>query len=65
MGQLKPDLAEVPSRLSSRPEVAFFLQRNPGYRNGDELVCLARLAPENLRSMVRSSFLAGVADGLD
>jgi hypothetical protein len=65
LGHLKPDLADVPSRLSARPEVAFFLQRNPGYRRGDELVCLTRLAPDNLRALVRAAFLAGMSDGLD
>jgi hypothetical protein len=65
LGQLKPELADVPSRLSRRPEVAFFLQRNPGYRSGDELVCLTRLDPDNLRALVRAAFLAGMADGLD
>lgn len=64
LGQLKPALADVPERLSSRPEVAFFLQRNPGYRAGEELVCLTRLAPDNLRAMVRASFMAGLSDGL-
>lgn len=65
LGQLKPDLADIPPRLSSRPEVAFFLQRNPGYREGEELVCLTRLAPDNLRALVRAAFLAGMSDGLD
>lgn len=29
----------------------FFLQRNPGYLRGDELVCVARVGPENATSI--------------
>lgn len=36
-----------PGRLSD-PHVAFFLELNPGWRNGDELVCLTEIAEGNL-----------------
>jgi hypothetical protein len=46
--RLRADLAAIsPGRLRD-PAVQFFLARNPGYVDGDELVCLARLAPDNL-----------------
>jgi hypothetical protein len=32
---------------------AFFLRRNPGYLDGHELVCAARIAPENFTSTAR------------
>lgn len=38
--------ADVPSRPD--PHVSFFLASNPGHLAGHELVCLARLAPDNL-----------------
>ena len=42
MGHIKPGLADVTTELvRSRPRVAFFERRNPGWRGGDELVCLA------------------------
>jgi hypothetical protein len=63
-GHLKEDLAEVPGHIAARPEGAFFLQRNPGYRHGHELVCLAQLTAGNLRSVVRQAFLQGMAHGL-
>jgi hypothetical protein len=63
-GHLKDDLAEVPQHIAARPEGAFFLARNPGYRRGHELVCLTQLTPANLRSVVRESFLSGMAHGL-
>jgi hypothetical protein len=64
-GHLKTDIADVPAHVAARPEGAFFLARNPGYRNGDELVCLTRLCVDNLRAAVRSGFEQGMRDGLD
>jgi hypothetical protein len=63
-GHLKDALADIPPHVAGRPEAAYFLRRNPGYRAGHELVCLAPLAPDNLRSVVRQSFLQGMAHGL-
>lgn len=42
-------LAEPSPREAARRDVAFFLASNPGYRHGEELVCLCRLSPDNLR----------------
>lgn len=46
--RLRGDLAEVPEGREANPHVAFFLATNPGYVEGDELACLAELAPENI-----------------
>jgi hypothetical protein len=46
--RLRDELAEIPAGRLRDPAVRFFLDRNPGYVHGDELVCLARLAPDNL-----------------
>lgn len=45
--RLTEAMAEVPAHRLRDPHVAFFLQRNPGYRQGDELACLADIAKEN------------------
>jgi hypothetical protein len=45
---LAPELIDVPDGRRLDPHVAFFLERNPGYVRGDELVCLTRIADENL-----------------
>ena len=34
----------------SDPHISFFLQTNPGYADGDELVCLTEVSQENLNS---------------
>ncbi len=37
----------LPARMAD-PDVAFFLERNPGHASGDEMVCIADLDPSNL-----------------
>jgi hypothetical protein len=60
-GHLAPELAEIPSEDLRRPEVAFFLRANPGYRRGEELVCLTELSTENLKPLARRLFLKGLS----
>jgi hypothetical protein len=45
---LHGELGEVDPGRRSEPHVAFFLARNPGWRRGDELVCLTEIAFDNL-----------------
>lgn len=46
-------LADVPDARLDDPHVGFFLTRNPGWRAGDELVCLTEIDDENLTSAGR------------
>lgn len=46
--RLRAELAAVPDGRDRDPHVQFFLRRNPGHANGDELVCLAALNDDNL-----------------
>lgn len=41
-------LRDIPPEKLKDPHVAFFLQKNPGYIKGDELVCLAEVSVSNL-----------------
>jgi hypothetical protein len=50
---LVPELLDVSSGRTSDPHVAFFLERNPGFTNGDELVCLTDLGDHNLTAAGR------------
>ena len=66
---LAPDLVTLPRHRMTRkntehgpvpdPHIAFFLERNPGFVRGDELVCLTRIDDRNLtpagRRMARPS----------
>jgi hypothetical protein len=54
---LREGVAEVTERRLKDPHVAFFIQKNPGHTEGDELVCLTNVHPENFtpagRRMIR------------
>jgi hypothetical protein len=56
---LHPDLAIIPEKDLKRPEVQFFLSKNPNYTQGDELVCLCRLEENNLTRFAKRWFLEG------
>jgi hypothetical protein len=45
---LRQPLAHVPEGRRRDPHVTFFLERNPGWCQGDELVCFTEIAFENL-----------------
>ena len=62
LGHLAPPWADVPVTIAQRPEVAFFLRRNPGYVRGDELACITELCSENLRRRARAAFERGTAN---
>jgi hypothetical protein len=59
-GHLKPALADIAADEVARPDVAFFLRQNPGYRQGDELVCMTELSLDNLRPLARRVFAQGL-----
>jgi len=54
--RLSAELARVTETHRKRPAVAFFLSQNPGYEIGEELVCLCRLSPENMKPLARRIF---------
>lgn len=58
-GHLKQQWQAIAPAERARPDVAFFLARNPGYVCGDELVCLTELSAENLRPLARRVFQQG------
>lgn len=57
--RLKPEIAWPTPRERRRPDVAFFLERNPGFAEGDELVCLCPLTSDNMRPYGRRLFEQG------
>ncbi len=61
---LRGALADVPAARRDDPHVSFFLARNPGWTRGDELVCLAEIAPENLTAAGRRMWDAGEQERL-
>lgn len=59
-GFLKPEWA-MPGKQNTSPNAAFFFEKNPGYAQGTELVCLSELSEENLRSFALTGFQKGLA----
>jgi hypothetical protein len=46
--RLRNALAEIPAGRKADPHTAFFAMQNPGWMDGDELVCLCELSSSNL-----------------
>ncbi|HLO47727.1 MAG TPA: hypothetical protein VK211_04840 [Kamptonema sp.] len=47
---LRDGLIEIPKGRENNPHIQFFTTKAPGYRFGDELVCLTEICYENLTS---------------
>lgn len=56
---LRDDLARIPPHLLADPAVAYFLHANPGWRDGDELCCLASLDEERLTPLGQRQLCLG------
>ncbi len=54
--RLRGQLGLVPPGREADAHVAFFLSRNPGHANGDELVCLTEISAANLTPAGRRMF---------
>ena len=48
--RLKEEMADIPANKRMNRHVRFFLEKNPGWRDGDELACLTELNRANMRS---------------
>ena len=57
---LRPGIADVPGQRLQDPRVEFFVTRNPGYAEGDELACLAPISHSNLTPAGLRMLRAGV-----
>jgi hypothetical protein len=47
---LRPGVADVSEERQRNPHIRYFLERNPGHAQGDELVCLTQISWQNLTS---------------
>lgn len=45
---LRPGIADVSAERQRNPHIRFFVERNPGHGQGDELVCLTQISWQNL-----------------
>lgn len=60
-GHLSGNWATIPERVRSKPDVAFFLKKNPGFNLGHELACITELSQENLTRRARAAFERGLS----
>jgi len=55
-GHLKPEIAAPSDDEMQRDDVRFFVERNPGYRCGHELVCLCEVETRNMKPLTLRLF---------
>jgi hypothetical protein len=61
-GHLRRDIAATTRDRRHNPWVRFFLERNPGYADGEELVCLTEMRAGNLRRGALAAFREGLGE---
>lgn len=59
-GHLHPAIAKPTPAELEKPSTCYFMQRNTGYRQGDELVCLCEVTASNLKPLAQRVFLRGM-----
>ncbi len=59
-GHLKSEIALPTEEEKTKDAVRFFLERNPNYTRGHELVCLCELSEQNMKPLTRRIFLKGL-----
>jgi len=64
IGELKAHLADDTRARAHKRHVRFFLDRNPGYAAGDELVCVTELDAANMRSLPKKYFMRGLEQSM-
>jgi hypothetical protein len=52
-GELKEDLAKGTFDKASKKQVKWFIQNNPNFFKGDELICLCKIDPKNMRGFAK------------
>ncbi|MBK6265502.1 hypothetical protein JKA74_10675 [Marivirga sp. S37H4] len=59
-GELKQEWIEASYQKKGSSFVQFFLQKNPGFHQGEELVCVAQLHPDNILRSAKMIVLEGM-----
>jgi hypothetical protein len=63
--KLRCGVADVDESRIADKDIAFFIKRNPGWNKGNELVCVAEICGENLRSRIAKTFSLDVVEPLN
>lgn len=59
-GELKPEWVDATYQKKGSTFTRFFLEKNPNFYKGEELVCLAPIAPENMMRSAKDYALEGM-----
>lgn len=59
-GHLRQEIAGADDKAQRNPMVKFFLERNPHFQLGDELVCLTEMSEQNLKRGALAAFRSGL-----
>lgn len=59
-GNLNQELSQIPPSKQHHPHVQFFLQKNPNFALGNELVCMALISVQNMRSFAATHVAKGM-----
>ena len=54
--KLKPQFAMIPSTGLKDPHIKFFIEKNPGYIQGEELACITELSKKNFNKTLLRRF---------
>jgi len=52
--KLKDGVADITEKELRNPDIRFFIEANPNYRKGNDLVCLAQLSEDRLQPRARA-----------
>ena len=55
-GHLNPDIAYPTKNEKAKDSVRFFLEKNPNYLRGHELVCLCEISEQNMKPLTKRIF---------
>lgn len=55
--RVKSGTGKIRPRHMENPDIAYFIKKNPGHTDGDELVCITRASLSNLKSDIRKWFV--------
>lgn len=58
--RVKEGIADITEQKLKHPDVRFFAEKNPGYKQGDELVCVTQITTENLSAIAKRFILKGL-----
>ncbi len=59
-GHLKAEIALPTEEEMTKDSVRYFLERNPNYINGHELVCLCEISEQNMKPLTKRIFQKGL-----